>query len=93
MNKIILIWINLYAKDLSKPKYKILIRNAENVGIKHIYDPNAFIECSNTIDDGYENINDYSPIRKRKILWHDCRYYDIKNFKQQSKNCLLGVEN
>ena len=27
--------IYLYAKDLSEPKYEHLIRNCENVGIKH----------------------------------------------------------
>ena len=26
------------------------------------------VECSNTMDDVYENINDYNPIRKRKKL-------------------------
>ena len=31
-------------------------------------DPNAFIECSNTIDDIYENIGDYNPGKKRKVL-------------------------
>ena len=31
-------------------------------------DLNAFIECSNTMDDIYENINDYNPSRRRKIL-------------------------
>ena len=34
----------------------------------HVNNPNAFIECSNTMDDIYENINDYNPGRKRKIL-------------------------
>ena len=29
---------------------------------------NAFIECSNTMDDVYENIDDYNSKRKRKIL-------------------------
>ena len=58
----------LYAKDLSEPKYDILIKNRENVGIKHFNDTNAFIECSNTMDDVYENINDYNPNRKRKIV-------------------------
>ena len=29
-------------------------------------DPNAFIECSNTMDDVYENVDDYNPSRKRK---------------------------
>ena len=32
------------------------------------YDPNAFIEYSNMMDDVYENINDYNLSRKRKIL-------------------------
>ena len=45
-----------------------MIKNRENVGIKHFNDPNAFIECSNMMDDVYENINDYNLIRKRKIL-------------------------
>ena len=60
--------IYLYAKDLSKPKYKFLIKKRENAGIKHLSDPNAFIECSNTMDDVYENIDDYNLSRKRKIL-------------------------
>ena len=60
--------IYLYARDLNEPKYKILIKKREDAGIKHLNDPNAFIECSNTMDDVYENINDYNPIRKRKKL-------------------------
>ena len=48
--------IYLYARDLSKPKYKYLIKKREDVGIKHLSNPNAFIECSNTIDDVYENM-------------------------------------
>ena len=36
--------------------------------MKHLNNPNAFIECSNTMDDVYENINDFNPIRKRKKL-------------------------
>ena len=60
--------IYLYAKDLSKPKYEFLIKKSKNAGIKYLNDPNAFIECSNTMDDVYENIHDYNPSRKRKIL-------------------------
>ena len=60
--------IYLYAKDLSEPKYEYLIKNHENAGIKHVNDGNAFIECSNTMDDVYESINDYNPNRRRKIL-------------------------
>ena len=60
--------IYLYARDLNKPKYEILIKKRKDAGIKHLNDPNAFIECSNTMDDVYENIHDYNSSRKRKIL-------------------------
>ena len=58
----------LYARDLNKPKYKILIKKLKDAGIKHLNDPNAFIECSNTMDNVYENIHDYNSSRKIKIL-------------------------
>ena len=58
----------MYAKDLSEPKYECLIKNRENAGITHVNDSNAFIEYSNAMDDVYENIDDYNPSRKRKIL-------------------------
>ena len=60
--------IYLYAKDLSEAKYEHLIKNRENVGIKHLYDSKAFIECSNTMNDVYENIDNYSLNRRRKLL-------------------------
>ena len=60
--------IYLYARDFNERKYKILIKKRDNAGIKHLNDPNAFIECSNTMDNVYENIHDYNLNRKRKIL-------------------------
>ena len=60
--------IYLYAKDLNEPKYQFLIKKGEDVGIKHLNDPKAFIEYSQYMDDVYNNINDYNPNRKRKIL-------------------------
>ena len=60
--------IYLYARDLSEPKYEYLIKKREDAGIKHLNNPNTFIKCSNTMDDVYDNINDYHPSRKRKIL-------------------------
>ena len=56
----------MYAKDLSE--HEILIKKCENAGIKYYNNPSAFIECSNTMDDVYENIDDYNLNRKRKIL-------------------------
>ena len=60
--------ISRYAKYLSESKYEFLIWKRKYAGIKHLNDSNAFIECSNTMDDVYENINDYNPTRKRKML-------------------------
>ena len=45
-----------------------MIKKHEDAGIKHLNDPEAFIECSNTMDDVYENIDNYNPRRKTKIL-------------------------
>ena len=50
--------ICFYAKDLNEPKYEFLIKKRENAGTKHFKNPNAFIECSNTMDEVYENIDD-----------------------------------
>ena len=61
----------MYARDLSEPKYEYLIKKSEDSGIKHVNNPNAFIEYSNTMDDVYENINDYNPIRKKKLIVFD----------------------
>ena len=76
----------LYAKDLSEPKYEYLIKKREDAGIKHLNNPNAFIKCSNTMDDVYDNINDYSPIRKRKklIVFDDMIAYIMGNKKFQA---------
>ena len=70
--------IYLYVKDLSKPKYQLLIEKRENAGIKHLNYPKAFIVCSNTMDDVHKNIDDYNPTRKRNILTvFDCMIVDI----------------
>ena len=60
--------IFLYVKDLSEPKYEFLIKKCEDAGIKHLNDSNAFIECFNTMNDVYENIDDYNSSIKRKVL-------------------------
>ena len=60
--------IYLYARDLSEPKYEYLIKKREDAGIKHLDNPNAFIVCSNTMDDVYEDIDNYNPNRDKKSL-------------------------
>ena len=78
--------IYLYAKDLSEPKYEYLIRNRETAGMKHLNDSKAFIECSNTVNDVYENIGNYNPKRKRKLLivFDDMIAYIMTSKKFQS---------
>ena len=49
-------------------KYECLIKNLENAGIKHLNDSKAFIECSNTMNDVYENIDNYNLNIRTKIL-------------------------
>ena len=43
--------VHLYARDQSKPRYEYLIKKREDVEIKHLNNPNAFIECSNAMDE------------------------------------------
>ena len=48
--------IYLYERDLSEPKYEYLIQKREDAGIKHLNNLDTFIQCSNTMDDIYENM-------------------------------------
>ena len=45
-----------------------MIKKPKDGGIKYCNDPNTFIECSNRMDDVYQNIDDFNPSRKIKIL-------------------------
>ena len=85
MNKEILTKFT-YTQNLGESKYEHLIKNRENAGIKNLNDSKAFIDCSNTMNDVYENIDLYNPNRKRKILIvFDDMIADImtnKNFNQ-----------
>ena len=60
--------IYLHVKDLSESRYEFLIKKCKDVEIKDLNDPNAFVECSNTMDNVSENIDDYNLNRERKIL-------------------------
>ena len=60
--------IYLYAKDLEEPNYQLLIEKREKAGLKNLNDQNAFIEYSSTMDDIFENIEDYNKKRKIKVL-------------------------
>ena len=49
-------------------KNPYLINKREKVGLNHFNDPKAFMEYSNDMQDVHKNIEDYNPIKKRKIL-------------------------
>ena len=55
-------------KNPFESKYQLLINGREKVGIKTIKNSKAFIDYSQTIDDGYENLEDYNPTKKRRVL-------------------------
>ena len=71
------------AKDLSEPKYVYLIKSRENTGIKHVNNLKAFIQCSNTMDDVYENIDNYNPSRRKNLIVFDDMVADIMTNKQK----------
>ena len=85
--------IYFYTKDLSEPKYEFLIKKRENAGIKHLNDSNAFTECSNTMENVYENTDEYNPNRKRKnLIVFDDMIADImtnKKFQAISKELFI----
>ena len=59
-----------------------MIKKHEDAGIKYVNNPNAFIECSNMMDDVYENIDDYDLSSKRerkKLIVFDDMIADIMN--------------
>ena len=58
--------IYLYAKDLEVPKYQLLIKRREQPGTKNLEDPAAFIEYSNSMDEIYDDIEDYNKKRERE---------------------------
>ena len=60
--------IYLYAKDLNESKYQFLIKEREDVRVKHLNDPKSFIEHAAYMDDVYNIINGRNPSIKRKIL-------------------------
>ena len=83
----------LYAKDLSEKKYEFLIKKGEDAETKHLNDSNAFTECSNTMDDVYENTDGYNRNRQRNIsIVFDDMIADImtnKKFQGKIKELLI----
>ena len=56
--------IYLYVKHLFKAKYQLLINGRENIGIENLKNSKVFIDNLQTIDDLYENSENYNPAKK-----------------------------
>ena len=54
-------------KDPFESQYQLIINGREKVGIKKLKNPKAFIDYSQLID-AYENLEDYNPTKKRRII-------------------------
>ena len=60
--------IYLYVKDAFESKYQLHITGREKVGIENLKGSKTFIAYLQTIDDIYENLEDYNPTKKRRVL-------------------------
>ena len=65
--------ICLYVKNPFESKYQLLLNGREKVGLENLKNLKEFIDYSQTIDDAYENVEDYSLTKKRTVLkvFHD----------------------
>ena len=70
--------IYLYVKDLFESKYQLLI-NEKKVEIKKLKSPKAVIDYSQTINDVYENLEDYNLEKERGVLKCLMIWYQIWN--------------
>ena len=85
MNDQMLTKIYFYVKDLFESKYQLLINGREKVEIEILKNPKAFIDYSQKIDDVYEDLEDYSLTKKRRVLIvFDDMVADIKYNKKLS---------
>ena len=70
--------IYLYVKDPFELKYQLVMNGREKVEIEILKNPKAFINYLQTIDDAYENLEDYNPTSKKEsvnsVWWCDRRY-------------------
>ena len=59
--------IYLYFKNPFESKYQLLIYRTEKAGIEILKNLKPFIDYSQTIEDVYENLEDYNPTKKRRV--------------------------
>ena len=57
-----------FVNDPFKLKYHLLINGREKAEIENLKTLIAFIDYSQTTDDVYENLEDYNPTKKTRVL-------------------------
>ena len=60
--------IYLYLKDPLESKYQLFINGREKVGTENLKISKILIDHSRKIDDVYENLENYNPAKKRRVL-------------------------
>ena len=60
--------IYLYANHPFKSKYQLLINRRQNIGVGHLKNSIRFFNYLQIIHSIYENLEQYSPTKKRKLL-------------------------
>ena len=60
--------IYLNVKDPFESEYQLLLNEREKVLFNHEMNPKSFVDYSQTIDDVCQNLEDYDPRKKRKVL-------------------------
>ena len=75
--------VYLYAKDPYRAKYQLLIKKIESTSLKYLNDLKPFFEYSNNMNDIYQNIEEYNPNKKPKMLivFDDMIAYMLSNKK------------
>ena len=70
----------------------MLSKGREKVGIKILKNPEGFIDYSQTIDNVYENLEDYNPTKKRRvfIVFHGM-IADMESNKKIKSYCYWNV--
>ena len=77
--------IYLYARDLNELKHQFLVKKREKAGM-YLNNPETSIECSNTMDDVYNNIHNHNPNRNKKksVVFDDMIAHIMTNKKNSS---------
>ena len=77
--------VYLYVKDPFESNYQLLINGREKVGIQILKNLKAFIDYSQTIDNIYEKLEDFNPVKKRSVLIvFDDMIADMESYKKLS---------